>query len=88
MVHPADLGTSVATTKQGTFTSSAYAYINDLISDMEIYDIPEVNHNPSYFYIKPGIYRPVIIPGATIRKDSFKDKIKAKYIRAGPKIYI
>ncbi len=38
-----------------------------------------------------GFLKPVIIPGATILTDSLKDKIKAKYIRAGPRpkhIYI
>jgi len=46
------------------------------------------NDKPSFLWNEPGIYRPVIILGATILRDSFKDKIKAKYIRAGPKIYV
>lgn len=44
-----------------------------------------LNFEPSYLWLEPGIYRPVIIPGATILRDSLKDKIKAKYIRAGPR---
>ncbi|MCK5610326.1 hypothetical protein KAR91_51110 [Candidatus Pacearchaeota archaeon] len=37
------------------------------------------------FNNQTGFLRPVIILGAAILIDSIKDKIKAKYIRAGPK---
>lgn len=74
-------------TATGTSTALLSLSLDDILSEMEIYDIPVINNEPSFLFNEPGIYRPVIIPGATIPKDSLKDKIKAKYIRAGPKKY-
>ncbi len=76
----------MVSTDSWTSTGATTVYFNimDILEEMEIYDIPTLNYEPSFLYNEPGIYRPVIIPGATILTDSLKDKIKAKYIRAGP----
>lgn len=69
-------------------TATFHVDLNDFISTVSeieaaIY-IPLIYNDPSYFFNDPGIYEPIIIPGAAIFPNSMKYKIKAKYIRAGP----
>lgn len=78
MVGTMDYGTS---TMPGTLTP--YLDMAEILAIIRACD--DSKEEPSFFYNEPGIYRPVIIPGATVLRDSLKDKIKAKYIRAGPR---